>query len=490
MTRPPFMFRRGAALSVAAAVLVVLAGCADMSGIASQAKLRDADSLGLKGAPFSTGTSEVDACWWLGFGDAQLDALVDEALAGSPNIAVARARLSRAQAAIATAESADRPQLNGSLDATRQKFSSNYIYPAPLAGSIQEVGTLQLNGSWEIDFFGKNRAALDSALGSSTAAAAEVDAARILLASNVARGYIQWARLNDQLTVARRTLAQRDETLQLVRDRVSAGLDTRLELRQSEGGLPEARQQIEALDEQIAIARHALDALVARPDATKALTAPSLASLHAVALQPTIPADLIGRRADIAAARWRVEAATGDVAGAKTLFYPNVNLTAFVGVQSLGLDNLLKSDSAQWGVGPAIRLPIFEGGRLRANLRGKAADLDAAIESYNASVLDAVRDAADQVSSAQSVARQQVQQREAQTAAEGAYDIAVQRYRAGLGNYLNVLTAESTVLAQRRQAVDLAARALETQVGLARALGGGWQPPVAVAASGKTATAR
>jgi NodT family efflux transporter outer membrane factor (OMF) lipoprotein len=245
----------------------------------SQAKLRDADSLGLKAAPFSTGTSEVDARWWLGFGDAQLDALVDEALAGSPNIAVARARLSRAQAAIATAESADRPQLNGSLDATRQKFSSNYIYPAPLAGSIQEVGTLQLNGSWEIDFFGKNRAALDSALGSSNAAAAEVDAARILLASNVARGYIQWARLNDQLTVARRTLAQRGETLQLVRDRVSAGLDTRLELRQSEGGLPEARQQIEALDEQIASAQHALDALVARPDATRSLTPPSLASI-------------------------------------------------------------------------------------------------------------------------------------------------------------------------------------------------------------------
>jgi NodT family efflux transporter outer membrane factor (OMF) lipoprotein len=489
MTHPLSVFRRGAALPVAAAVLALLAGCADMSGIASQAKLRDAESLGLKAASFSTGTSEVDSRWWLGFGDAQLTALIDEALAGSPNIAAARARLVRAQAAIATAESADRPQLNGSLDAARQKFSSNYIYPAPLGGSVQNIGTLQLNGSWEIDFFGKNRAALDSALGSSNAAAAEVDAARILLASNVARGYIQWARLNDQLIVAKRTLAQRDETLQLVRDRVSAGLDTRLELRQSEGGLPEARQQIEALNEQIAVAQHALDALVARPNATQGLSAPSLAALHDVALQPNIPADLLGRRADIAAARWRVEAATGDVAGAKTLFYPNVNLTAFVGLQSLGFDNLLKSNSAQWGVGPAVRLPIFEGGRLRANLRGKAADLDAAIESYNASVIDAVRDAADQVSSAQSVVRQQAQQREAQTAAEGAYEIAVQRYRAGLGNYLNVLTAESTVLAQRRQAVDLAARALEAQVGLARALGGGWQPPIAVAADSTRATA-
>jgi NodT family efflux transporter outer membrane factor (OMF) lipoprotein len=200
-----------------------------------------------------------------------------------------------------------------------------------------------------------------------------------------------------------------------------------------------------------------------------------------MALQPTIPADLLGRRADIAAARWRVEAATGDVAYAKTQFYPNINLVAFAGFASIGFDNLVNADSRQWGVGPAVRLPIFEGGRLRANLRGKTADLDAAIESYNATVIDAVRDVADQVASAQSVVRQQAEQRDAQAAAESAYDIAVQRYGAGLGNYLNVLTAETSVLVQRREAVDLAARALDTQVGLARALGGGWQPGVATA---------
>jgi outer membrane protein TolC len=138
-------------------------------------------------------------------------------------------------------------------------------------------------------------------------------------------------------------------------------------------------------------------------------------------------------------------------------------------------------------VGPAISLPIFEGGKLRANLRGKSADLDVAIESYNATVIDAVRDAADQVTSAQSIARQQAEQRAAQTAAEGAYDIAVQRYRAGLGNYLNVLTAETSVLQQRRLAVDLAARALDTQVALARALGGGWQPPSTTTAAAPAA---
>ena len=149
------------------------------------------------------------------------------------------------------------------------------------------------------------------------------------------------------------------------------------------------------------------------------------------------------------------------------------------------LAGIVSSDSGsqQWGVGPAIRLPIFEGGKLRASLRGKTADLDAAIESYNAAVIDAVRDVADQVTSAQSVLRQQVEQRSAQSAAEGAYQIALQRYGAGLGNYLNVLAAETAVLAQRRQAVDLDARALDTQVGVARALGGGYQPPVTTAAA-------
>ena len=476
---------------VAAALLVVaLAGCADMAGIGGQARLRDASSLGIASADKAAAPA-LDSHWWLAFGDAQLNGLVDQAVAGNPNLQVAQARLARAQANADVAGAALKPKVGLDLDATRQKFNTNYIYPEPLGGSIQNVGLLQLGASWELDFFGKNRTALDAAIGAANAAAADADAARVLLASNVARSYFQWARLNEQLAVAQRTLAQRDETLKLVRDRVSAGLDTRLELRQSEGGLPEARQQIEALNEQVAIAKHALDALVSQPGASDALKPPLIDGVKPIVLQPNIPADLLGRRADIAAARWRVEAATSDVANARTLFYPNVNLTAFVGFQSLGFGKLLKSGSEQWGVGPAIHLPIFEGGQLRANLRGKSADLDAAVESYNATVIDAVRDAADQVTSIQSIARQQAEQRAAQTAAEGAYDIAVQRYRAGLGNYLNVLTAETSVLAQRRLAVDLAARALDTQVALARALGGGWQPPsnTASAASGATTTA-
>jgi len=171
-----------------------------------------------------------------------------------------------------------------------------------------------------------------------------------------------------------------------------------------------------------------------------------------------------------------VEAAKGEVQVARAQFYPNINLAAFLGFQSLGFDNLIKGGSFQWGVGPAVRLPIFEAGKLRANLAAKSADVDAAIESYNAAVIDAMRETADQAQAVQSVARQQQEQAHALSAAEAAWDIAQQRYKAGLGTYLNVLSAETAVLGQRRQQVDLAAQAVSAQIGLTQAMGGGWQP--------------
>jgi NodT family efflux transporter outer membrane factor (OMF) lipoprotein len=423
-----------------------------------------------------TKTVAPGAQWWREFGDEQLDQLVALALKDNPTLKVAQARLARAQAVSEVAESSKLPQVGASFDATRQKYSANGLYPPPIAGSIKDSGTLQLNASWELDFFGKNQAALDAALGAARAAQADTDAARILLASNVARAYFQLARVNDQLTVAKRTLAQREESLKLVGDRVRAGLDTQLEQKQSEGALPEARQQIEALQEQAELAQHALAALTGQGNQPPVKTQPSIASLKAIPTPTELPADLLAQRADIAAARWRVEAAGYDVKNAKAQFYPNINLMAFVGLNSLGLGQLLNSGSQQWGVGPAVRLPIVEGGKLRANLRGKTADLDAAVESYNGAVIDAIHDAADQISSTKSIARQQAEQRDAQSAAEAAYQIALQRYRAGLGTYLNVLTAETAVLNQRRLAVDLAARALDTQVALIRAVGGGYQP--------------
>ena len=459
------------AMAIASSVVLTLGGCASSAGIASTAQTLAPVSVGLDA---TAAVPAVVIDWWRGFGDPALNSLVERALADNPSLKVAQARLARAQAAVAGAQAADGPQVNGSLDVTRQRFSATSIYPPPLGGGIYTLGTAQIGGSWEFDFFGRNRAAIEAAVGTQRAAQADAQAARIVVASNVARTYVQLGRLFEQREVAARALKQRDETLALIRQRVQGGLDTNVELRQGEGALPETRQVIEQLDEQIALGRHALAALTAQPpDALDALTV-RLGSVQAVPLPAAVPADLLGRRADIAAARWRVEAATSDMKSAKAQFYPNVNLTAFVGLSSIGLDRLVKSGSEQYGAGPAIHLPIFDSGRLRANLSGKAADRDAAVESYNAAVLDAVHDVADQIGSMRSIARQQVEQMGAQAAAESAYDLATQRYKAGLGTYLTVLNAESNVLAQRRLSADLKARAIDVQIALIRSLGGGY----------------
>lgn len=467
---PGVALHRVPRLALAAVALASLAACANFSGIHPEAQLLPAPLVDAAAPPVAA----VEAEWWHGFADPQLDRLIAQAIDGSPNLKSAQARLRRAQAATEGARSATLPKVGADVSGMRQLYTANGLYPPPLAGGTYNSGTVQLSASWELDFFGKNRAALDAALGQTKAAQADAQAARVLLVSQVARSYFQLLRLNGQLALANRTLAQRSELLSLVRDRVNAGLDTRLELSQSQGSLPEARQQIEALNEQVALGRNALSALVGQPNAADALVLPSLAAIKTAANAQSIPADLLGRRADIAAARWRVEAASADARSAKAQFYPDINLMGFAGFSSIGLGNLLNAGSEQWGIGPAIHLPIFDAGRLRAGLKAKTADLDAAVDSYNAALIDAVRDVADQLTSQRSIVRQQAEQRAAEQSAETAYDISVQRYRAGLGTYLNVLTAETAVLSQRRLQVDLAARALDNQVALVRSLGGGY----------------
>ena len=462
-------------IAVASTVLLTLAGCANPRGIASQAVPLAPAQVGLADA---ASVPVIAADWWTALGDPALSALVERALADNPSLKASQARVERAGANVAAARAAEGPQVNGTLDVTRQRYSANGLYPPPLAGSIQNSGTLQAAGSWDLDLFGRNRAALDASIGAERAADADRQAASVLLSSNVARTYLQLARLFEQRAVARRSLEQRNEFLKLIDQRVRAGIDTAVELRQGEGAPPETRQQIEALDEQIALARHALAALTVQPPSALDALAPRLSAMRSVAVPDALPADLLGRRADIRAARWRVEAATRDVAAARAQFYPTINLSAFIGLSSIGLDRLLRSASEQYGVGPAIRLPIFDAGRLRANLRGRAADLDVAIETYNGAVLDAVHEVADQLGSLQSIARQRREQGLAQTAAESAHDLSTQRYRAGLGTYLTVLTAEASVLNQRRLGADLDARVLDTQIALIRALGGGYAADV------------
>ena len=466
-------------LACALLAAITLAGCASQGPAHTPLARLSAADVGLNGQPApNTAGSDTTAFgssqWWTGLGDAQLNQLVSQALAGSPSLAASNARFDKA-AALATASSTA-TDIHGTLsaDATRQRYTANGMIPAPIAGHVYNSSNVQAGLSWAPDFFGKHSAELQSALGQARAAKADSAAAANQLAAQVARSYVALARLIAQKEVAQRTLGQRQALLSLSEQRTRAGLDSQVELTQAQAGMPDAQTQIEMLSEQITLARRTIAVLCAQaPDAQNTLS-PKLASLRIQPVPQQLGADLLGRRPDVVAARWRVEAATQGIEASKADFYPDVNLTAFVGLNALGLDNLFQASSRQMGVTPALRLPIFDGKRLRAQLRGKQADLDTAIAQYNGVVLDAVKQAGDSIASVQSLQRQQKLQNESLSKAERAYDFAVQRYQAGLGTQITVLNTETQLIAQRRLAVDLQARELDTRIALASALGGGW----------------
>ena len=450
---------------------LLLASCATVSkepAVQSEVSL---ESLGAAATPVAWPRDD----WWQRYGDAQLDALIAESLAGSPTLAAARARIGRADAAAGVARAALLPQISGNGAATYQRYSENYIFPPPLAGTWQTDTRATLDFSFEFDFWNKNGAALSAALSQAQAVAADAEAARLTLTTGIAGAYFNLQRLFAQREVSRAAIVQREDIVRITAERFAAGLDTKVEVRQAEAALATVRTELAQYDDAIAVARNQIAALTgAGPARGERIVAVRTSAGPATALPASIPLDLVGRRPEITASRWRVEASTHDIEVARAQFYPNINIAAFAGLSSLGLSNFLLSSSGIFGVGPAIHLPIFEGGRLNANLRGREADANVAVAAYNQVVIDAVRDLADALASIHNLARITAEQAQARSATTDAYNLAVIRYRAGLGNYLTVLTAQTQQLAQDRLNVDLEARAFELDVNLAHALGGGF----------------
>jgi NodT family efflux transporter outer membrane factor (OMF) lipoprotein len=470
----PFKFQ-GRASALAAGLL--LAACASTGGLAPKSETIAPESLAagrsLAGAAVARDWPAAD--WWKSFSDAQLDALVEEALSGNPSMGAARARLDRVVALAGAAGAPLTPHVSAGANLNRQRYSATGIFPPPIGGSYYTQSQLALQFSYEIDFWGKNRAAYDAALGQARAAEVDAFAARLLLSAAVAHAYAQLGRAFEQLDVAQATLAQRQAIFDLTRQRLAAGLDTKVEVKQAEASIPAARQRIAQLEEEIALARNQLAAFVGKgPDRGLAIARPSARATQ-VALPSTVPADLLGRRPDVVAQRWRVEAARRDVDSAKAQFYPNVNLAALVGVQTVSYGKLFSPDSRIPQADAAVLLPIFDGGRLRGNLGARDADYDLAVEQYNQTVLDAVREVVDRLASLRSVETQTSDAAIGLSAAEEAYSVAVARYRAGLGNYLQVLAAETLVLEQKNLGADLRYRELDLSIDLIRALGGGFE---------------
>lgn len=441
----------------------------------------------LKATPLATlpsasaSQTSLSPTWWQALGDAQLNQLVSAALADNPNLITAQLRVRRMQALSGMAQAHSLPQASLGADLSRQRFSANGLYPKPIAGNTSDNDTLQAGVSWLPDLWGQYAAELASAIGQTRAAQADAALAATSLAGQICKTYVNLARLLAQHDIAQRAHLQRQQMRQLIAERVAAGLDSQSEQSQSDGQWSDASVQLEALQEQIQLTRHQLAVLSGQaPDALATLS-PPLHRLQLGVLPADLGADLLGRRPDVVASLWRVEAAHQDVHLARTQFYPNVNLSAFVGYNALGLSHLLDAGSRQIGVSPAIRLPLFDGGRLQAQLSGRQTERDMAVAHYNATVLDAVKESTDALASAQSLRRQAQAQSAALGSAQQQHALAQQRQSAGLANALQVLSAETAVLAQRRLHTDLQARLLDNQVQLMQALGGGWQDDAAQA---------
>ena len=336
-----------------------------------------------------------------------------------------------------------------------------------------------VNLSYELDLWGRNRAALRAAVSERSAREADAATARLTLAAAVSSTYVDFAQLLVRRDTAVDAARIRRETRDLVVRRFNAGLEPRTSVEQAEGSAESAEAQLAAINEAIALNRNALAALLgAGPDRGLSITAPSLTSRRTTELPANIPLELIGRNPEVVSARWRVEAAAERIGVAGAGFYPNVNLSGLIGFASFGLSNLFHSQSLVGSVGPAISLPIFDGGRLRASYRGARGEYDAAVAAYDEELLQVLHEAADAATSLRALGPRVDRTNAALARQTTAYRLARMRYEGGLSNYQAVLISEDALLAARELAASLRLRGFVLDIALAKALGGGFRGPV------------
>ncbi len=467
-------------LSLLSALL--LSACVATPPTTPQVAEVKSENLGLTGGP----APHFPAEWWKAFGDPQVDRLAQQVMVGNPTLAGALARMRAAQAQLAVNQAEDLPQVT--LDGSEQRtlFSKNYIIPPPFGGTYHWYGSLATNFSWNLDFWGKQAALIAQAGATANGAALDAQAAQLALGGSFAQTYIKLLLDYQNGDIADQAVAERADILKISQGRFDAGLENGSAVAQARALLAQAK----ADQLRYAAAReadvHAIAALAGQgAEAYATITRPTPNLDVALPLPDKLPADLLSRRPDILAARARVEAAVQGRAAAKADFYPDINLAALAGFQSLGLANLLTGGSFTMGIGPAIHLPIFDAGKLKAQYAGATAGLDIAVADYNDAVLNAIKQTADAMTQVKSLGAQAAQQRDAVANAQKAFRIAEDRYRSGLDTQIPMLTAESTLLQARSALAAVTAAAAQQRITLLLTVGGGfeYETPAALAAT-------
>jgi len=478
MTFHTLPFPAGARKAAPALLLSILLGaCAVPAPMGNTPTLRATNTVAsdsLNGSETATWPQES---WWRDYGDAQLTALIEEAIKDSPTLAQAQAKLRIAQGYARTANAALLPTVSGSGAAGALKQSYNEGIPREFVPSgIHSNGSAQLNASLDLDLFGRNHALLRAATSERVASEIEARAARLAIATEVASAYADLGRYAGLRDVAASSLNVRKETAALTTSRVTNGLDTVAEQRQAEADVQVAISDLALADQTLTLTRNRLAALLgAGPDRAAVITPPSPAQFALVPLPSRLALDLVGRRPDIAAARARAVAATARVGAARAAYFPDINLMGFIGAQSLGLANLTAVGSEVGQGQAAINLPLFSGGALAGNYNAARGGYDQAVAQYDDTLVQAVHEVADAAAGQKALAIQLTAAQEAVTRSEQAWNLAKRRYAGGLSPYLSVLSAEQALIHNRQLLADCQGRVLAVRVDMIRALGGGFQ---------------
>lgn len=422
--------------------------------------------------------------WWEMFQDPQLNALILQAVEDSPTIKKAEAQVDYAKQVAKRERAALFPELDFNATENWQHLSKNGLYrsyfPLP-AGSQPPPPTLdlidvQLNFSYEFDFWGKYRKTFNAALGVAKSQEAEAAQATLVLATSVALAYFDLQSNQATLTILRQMLDERKQALDLANARQEYGLTNQIPTLGSEQNIFTLEQLILATEQEIIIDKHMLMVLLGQgPDSPQIIEDPRSSFVSPFPLPMDISSDLLARRPDLMAQIWTVESAAYQIGAAKTDFYPSFSLGAMAGLESITFNKLFKISSRQGSLNPAIHLPIFTAGRIKANVLTKVAEFETAVYQYNDLLLQAAKQVADEITTLRTVNDQLLVQGRNLESYQATYALNLSRFEQGVSNYLDVLSAEDAFLNQQLTEVDLLHNRLNSAVRLIKALGGGYE---------------
>jgi outer membrane protein, multidrug efflux system len=472
--------------SVLTAATLLCVGCAGLPPKRNPVQLPAAAPL--DGAEAAGGVWPAQD-WWKRYQDPTLDALIELAVASSPTLATAHARYDSARESVRVAGAASGVRVDANASVGRQRLSDNGLIPPQFLGfSWYNQSDLGLQASYTFDWWGKQRDAVDAAMDQAHAAEADRSAAALMLASSIADTYFGWQSDQSRIALARERAAAVESEGRIAAARVKAELDAAESTHRSDLALAAAREQIAALEGSAQLRLVALAALVGRPAAELPQLQPKPLPASSGNLPDNVKIDLISRRADITASRWRVEAAERNLDSARAEFFPDVTVNALVGLSAIDVGKLLEYGSRVPQATAAIHLPIFDAGRLKANYGANQAAIESAVASYQETLVSAARDVATQAASRAQISAQRRQRLIEVDAALQLQSSAAARVRQGITDSRTELAATESWIEQRDALLQLDAAALAADIALQRALGGGYESPQGLANTHPTAT--